>query len=145
MNCFMTYLFSCQATTRSEQHRDVENQTSVVVDHGAPVDDTALITLRNDDELGLEIHRHRTNPSLPATRHISASVLHASHVRRQWTIVRTIVIADHDHIVRTKIATVGLVHDDLTAMLVMVPSIVGFSTTREHRSTEKHAGHNHSH
>src|SRR5262245_65706560 len=93
---------------------------------------------RNDDELRLEIHRHRTNSALPAHWHVSASVVHAA--RRQRTIVGSIVVANHDHIVRSKVPAVGLVDDDLTATLVMVPSIVGFSTTREHRSAKKHAG-----
>src|SRR5262245_40678597 len=99
---------------------------------------------RNDDELRLEIHRHRTNAALPAHRHVAASVVRAGRARRQRTIVRSIVVANHDHIMRPEVSAVGLVDGDLTATLVMVPSIAGFSTTREHRSAKKHAGHNHS-
>src|SRR5262245_50262830 len=128
MNTFIAVPLLVRVTPeRLEQHRDVEDEAAVVVDYRATVDDTAMIALRNHDELRLEVHRHRTNSALPAHRQVAASVVvHAGHAPRQRTIVGPIVVANHDHIMRSEVSAVGLVDDDLTATLVMVPFLAGF-------------------
>jgi hypothetical protein len=134
-----------QSSSRSEQDRDVENEPAVVVDDRTTVDDTSPIAARHDDELGLEIHRHRTDPALPPAREISAAIVRTLIAARYRAIVGAIVVANDDHVVGSPIAAVTrLIHDDATAVLPMVPPDAGFRITRQHRSAEKRASDHHS-
>jgi hypothetical protein len=90
----------------SEQHRNVEKEPAVVIDDGAPVDDTASIPSRDDDEFGFEIYRYGTDAPVPSLRQVAAAIVVARHVDGHRPIVRTIVVTNDDDIARAIVAVV---------------------------------------
>src|SRR6476620_9753175 len=95
IDLMVVFIYAPRATDL-EQHRDVENEPAVVVDHGAPVDDTAAIAGGHDDEFRLEVHGHGTDSPLPPDRQVAATVVMSRKTGRQRTIVRTVVVANDD-------------------------------------------------
>jgi hypothetical protein len=59
--------------TSLEQHRDVENEPAIVVYHGVTIDQTAMISVRYNNELAFDIHRHRPDALRPSRGQVASA------------------------------------------------------------------------